>query len=360
MPGPRATPRSPTRAPRIRLRSGPQRRFATVARAESLGGPHDPSLARPFPCGGSERNPAGPVPWPEAPTAVGWRKLDLCGGANRSWNALAQESDRAAGSRPERPVIGSVRPTASNSQPCSYSAGHTGRHSRGGRFRSPTRLQSQDHAKLKHIAALLAPGLVLRSRNTGPFAKSASPRSSSKPRSWPSRNGAKHGGRHRFDRLAQGRPGPALTKPAAGNRRRHHRQSFLFQPLASTSLAQGRRQQPTAWPDQRTSKQARADLAVSLDEAPARAARLAAGGTTTFRRQTHNFNLVLRHAGTLYIDGGKPVGPHRRDRAQSSARSRPTGLFQTCRAGGLRRRCSAVFSNATRHWRAPFFSARCG
>src|SRR5258707_13148668 len=75
-------------------------------------------------------------------------------------------------------------------------------------------LQSQDHAKLKHIAALLAPGLVYVA-DTGPFAKALAALEL-KAEIVASRNGANMEGVTAFDRLAQGRPGPPLDKaPAA-------------------------------------------------------------------------------------------------------------------------------------------------
>src|SRR5262249_22160170 len=74
-------------------------------------------------------------------------------------------------------------------------------------------LQSQDHAKLKHIAALLAPGLIYVA-DTGPFAKALAALEL-KAEIVASRNGANIEGVTAFDQLGQSRPGPALDQAAA-------------------------------------------------------------------------------------------------------------------------------------------------
>src|SRR5262249_46924397 len=74
-------------------------------------------------------------------------------------------------------------------------------------------LQSQDHAKLKHIPALVAPGLVYVA-DTGPFAK-AFAALDLKAEIVASRNGANMERVTAFNQLAQGRPGPALEQAAA-------------------------------------------------------------------------------------------------------------------------------------------------
>jgi len=103
-----------------------------------------------------------------------------------------------------------------------------------------------------------------------------------------------------FDRLAQGRPGPALDK-AATSIGADTIAKFLFT-SGSTSLPKGvvnthgmltanQQQLAQIWP--------------FLDEAPLVLLDWLPWNHTF--GANHNFNLVLRHAGTLYIDGGKPV-----------------------------------------------------
>src|SRR5437667_5492333 len=159
-------------------------------------------------------------------------------------------------------------------------------------------LQSQDHAKLKHIAALLTPGLIYFA-DTGPFAKALAALEL-KAEIVASRNGANMEGVTTFDRLAQGRPGPALDKAAAAIGA-DTIAKFLFT-SGSTSLPKGvvnthgmltanQQQLAQIWP--------------FLDEAPLVLLDWLPWNHTF--GANHNFNLVLRHAGTLYIDGGKPV-----------------------------------------------------
>ena len=74
-------------------------------------------------------------------------------------------------------------------------------------------LQSQDHAKLKHIAGLLEPGLVYVA-DTGPFAKALAALDLTDLEVVASRNGADLERRHRFRRYGR-RAGPERpwTKP---------------------------------------------------------------------------------------------------------------------------------------------------
>jgi hypothetical protein len=70
-------------------------------------------------------------------------------------------------------------------------------------------LQSQDHAKLKHIAGLLAPGLVYVA-DTGPFAKALAALDLTQAELVASRNGAGLAAVTALDDMAQSRPGAAL------------------------------------------------------------------------------------------------------------------------------------------------------
>src|SRR5260370_41968937 len=154
-------------------------------------------------------------------------------------------------------------------------------------------LQSQDHAKLKHIAALLAPGLVYVA-DTGPFAKALAALEL-KAEIVASRNGANMEGVTAFDRLAQGRPDPALDKAAAAIGA-DTIAKFLFT-SGSTSLPNGvvnthgmltanQQQLAQIWP--------------FLDEAPLLLLDWLPWNHTF--GANHNFHLVLRHAATLYLD----------------------------------------------------------
>src|SRR6267143_4097177 len=69
-------------------------------------------------------------------------------------------------------------------------------------------LQSRDHAKLKHIAALLAPGLVYAA-DTAPFAKALAAMELADCEVVASRNGANLPGVTLFEQLAHGPAGPA-------------------------------------------------------------------------------------------------------------------------------------------------------
>ena len=160
-------------------------------------------------------------------------------------------------------------------------------------------LQSQDHAKLKHIAALLTPGLIYVA-DTSPFAKALAALDLGKTELVASRNGANIDGVTSFADMAQSRAGPALQKAVAVTSA-DTIAKFLFT-SGSTDLPKGvinthgmlaanQQQLAQIWPFV-----AEAPL-VLLDWLP---------WNHTFGAN-HNFNLVLRHAGTLFIDGGRPL-----------------------------------------------------
>ena len=160
-------------------------------------------------------------------------------------------------------------------------------------------LQSQDHGKLKHIAALLTPGLVYVA-DTGPFAKALAALDLSNAEVVASRNSINREGVTAFDQLTRSMPGPAVDQAvrAIGP---DTIAKFLFT-SGSTGLPKGvinthgmltanQQQMVHLWPFV-----TEAPL-VLVDWLP---------WNHTFGGN-HNFNLVMRHAGTLHIDGGKPV-----------------------------------------------------
>jgi feruloyl-CoA synthase len=160
-------------------------------------------------------------------------------------------------------------------------------------------LQSKDHGKLKQIAALLTPGMIYVA-DTAPFAGALAALDLSNIEIVASRNGGNLAGATLLDDLKQTRPGATLGR-AVSAIGADTIAKFLFTsgstglPKAVVNthgmLTANQQQITQIWPFL-----AEQPL-VLLDWLP---------WSHTFAGN-HDFNLALRQAGTLYLDGGKPM-----------------------------------------------------
>ena len=254
--------------------------------------PHHPSLARLFHAA-VERKPEG-LFLAERPAGGAWRKLTYAT-ARQIVDALAQGL-LERGLSAERPIM--ILSGNSIDHALLTLAGHT-----AGIPVAPISvaysLQSQDHAKLKHIAELLDPGLVYVA-DTGPFAKALAALDLTKAELVASRNGASLDGVTALEDMAQSRPGAALDKAIA---------SIGAETIAKVLFTSGSTGLPKGVINTHgmltANQQQLAQIWPFLDEAPLVLLDWLPWNHTF--GANHNFNLVLRHAGTLFIDGGRPV-----------------------------------------------------
>ncbi len=254
--------------------------------------PHHPSLARLFHAA-VERKPEG-LFLAERPAGGAWRKLTYAT-ARQIVDALAQGL-LERGLSAERPIM--ILSGNSIDHALLTLAGHT-----AGIPVAPISvaysLQSQDHAKLKHIAELLDPGLIYVA-DTGPFAKALAALDLTEAELVASRNGASLDGVTALEDMAQSRPGAALDKAIA---------SIGAETIAKILFTSGSTGLPKGVINTHgmltANQQQLAQIWPFLDEAPLVLLDWLPWNHTF--GANHNFNLVLRHAGTLFIDGGRPV-----------------------------------------------------
>jgi feruloyl-CoA synthase len=180
-------------------------------------------------------------------------------------------------------------------------------------------LQSQDHAKLKQIADLLQPGLVYVA-DTAPFAPALTALNLTNMEVVASRNSAGHLGVTMFDDLLKTKPGPATEAAAAAT------DADTVAKILFTSGSTGAPKGVINTHGMLTANQQQiAQLWPFLDDDPLVLVDWLPWNHTF--GGNHNFNLALRHAGTLYIDGGKPLPALVGETVRNLAEISPTVYF---------------------------------
>ena len=186
-------------------------------------------------------------------------------------------------------------------------------------------LMSQDYGKVKHIAALVKPGLVYAA-DAGAVRRRAAARSTSAaPRSC-SPSGA---GATAFAELAD------TPADARGRRRAAPRSARTAWPRSCSRPA--RRRCPRACSTRTgccvANQQSLAQIWPFTEDTPPVLVDWLPWNHTF--GGNHNFNLILKRGGTLYIDAGRPAPPLIADHGAQPDRDRADDLLQ--RARGLRR-----------------------
>jgi feruloyl-CoA synthase len=180
-------------------------------------------------------------------------------------------------------------------------------------------LQSQDHAKLKQIADLLEPALVYVA-DTAPFASALAALDLTNMEVVASRNGATRSGVTMFDDLLETKPKPAVEAAVAATN------ADTVAKILFTSGSTGAPKGVINTHGMLTANQQQiAQLWPFLDDDPLVLVDWLPWNHTF--GGNHNFNLALRHAGTLYIDGGKPLPALVGETVRNLAEISPTVYF---------------------------------